>query len=116
MALQSFSGPVVLIAGGRAKGGGYRELGEVIRRRVKTIVLLGEAESMLEEAWSGTGVPLVRGGADLENSVKLAFRAARKSGAVVLFSPGCASFDMFRDYEARGDRFRALVKSGEATR
>ena len=116
VALESFSKPVVLIAGGRAKGGGYRELGPVIERRVKGIVLLGEAEPMLEEAWSGTGVPLVRAGADLENAVKLAFELARKSGAGVLFSPGCASFDMFRDYEDRGDRFRALVHRGVATR
>ena len=45
---------------------------------------------------------------------KLAYALARKNDAVVLFSPGCASFDMFRDYEDRGDQFRALVQSGEA--
>lgn len=113
VALRAFDRPVVLIAGGRAKGGGYRELAPLIRDRVLRLVLLGEAAPVLREAWSSSGVPMLDGGRDLEAAVRLALDTARASAAPVLFSPGCASFDMFRDYEDRGDRFRALVRAWE---
>jgi len=109
VALGSFPQPVVLIAGGRAKGGDYGSLSGMVAGRVKALVLLGEAAPLLEEAWRETGVPMLHAGSDLEEAVRLALEAAREGGSPVLLSPGCASFDMFRDYEDRGDRFRALV-------
>jgi UDP-N-acetylmuramoylalanine--D-glutamate ligase len=109
VALVSFPEPIVLLAGGRPKGGGYRELVPLIRRHVAAAVLVGEAAAMLEEVWGPAGVPLVHAGTDFERAVSLAFEAARERRTHVVLSPGCASFDMFRDYEDRGDRFRALV-------
>ena len=110
VALNAFPQGVVLIAGGRAKGGDYARLAGLVGRRAATVVLIGEAAEMLREAWEPAGVPLVPAGTDFEAAVRLAFRAARERGLPVLLSPGCASFDMFRDYEQRGEVFRNLVR------
>jgi UDP-N-acetylmuramoylalanine--D-glutamate ligase len=112
VALQSFPEPVVLIAGGRDKGQDFAPLGALARRRVRTAVLIGEGADRIARAWSG--IPQVRA-ATLAEAVERAFEAARAPGAagpgpvVVLLSPGCASFDMFRDYEDRGRRFKDEV-------
>jgi UDP-N-acetylmuramoylalanine--D-glutamate ligase len=112
VALQSFPDPVVLIAGGLSKDGEYGTLSPLIRKHAARIVLMGKAAPVLEAAWRETGIPLVHAGSDLEAAVRAAREEAGRAGAAtVLLSPGCASFDMFRDYEDRGDRFRALVRS-----
>jgi UDP-N-acetylmuramoylalanine--D-glutamate ligase len=112
VALRSFPEPVILIAGGLSKDGEYGALAPLIRRHVARIVLMGKAAPVLEAAWGETGVPLVHAGSDLETAVREAREGAlRHRVSTVLLSPGCASFDMFRDYEDRGDRFRALVRS-----
>jgi len=111
VALSSFSVPVVLLTGGRAKGGDYGSLAGLVEQHVARVVLLGEAAPLLEEAWAETGVPMEHAGMDFEDAVDRALEAARPTRAPVLFSPGCASFDMFRDYEDRGDRFRELVEA-----
>jgi len=111
VALRSFPGPIVLIAGGRAKGGDYRSLLPDLEGRVAAVILLGEATPILEAAWGDAGIPLLRAERSLEDALRLALERARPLGAPVLFSPGCASFDMFRDYEDRGDRFRDGVRS-----
>ena len=111
VALRAFPGPIVLIAGGRPKQSGYRELAPLVAARVALVVLIGEAAPLLEEAWADAGVPFHHGGTDFEAAVRGAWEAAKRLGAPVVLSPGCASFDMFRDYEDRGDRFRALVRS-----
>jgi len=113
VALRSFPGPLVLIAGGRAKGGDYREVLPALRGRVAAVILLGEAPPILETAWGDAGVPLLRAERSLEEAVRLALERARPLGAPVVFSPGCASFDMFRDFEDRGDRFRGIVQGLE---
>ncbi|MBD3335274.1 MAG: UDP-N-acetylmuramoyl-L-alanine--D-glutamate ligase, partial [Candidatus Eisenbacteria bacterium] len=97
VALQSYDAPVVLIAGGRDKGGDFTRLAELARRRVRRLVVLGEAAELIRRAWPGVAA-LAAGG--LEEAVSLAASAARP-GDVVLLSPGCASQDMFRDYEER---------------
>jgi len=108
VALRAFTSPVVLIAGGRPKQG-YEVLADLVREHVELVVLIGEAASLLEDAWRSTGVPLIHAGTDFENAVHRAWREAKDRGATVLLSPGCASFDMFKDYEDRGDRFRDIV-------
>jgi UDP-N-acetylmuramoylalanine--D-glutamate ligase len=106
VALDAFPEPVVLIAGGRHKDQDFRPLAAKVRRQVSHLVLIGEASGRLEEAW--TGVPVERA-ESLEAAVAAARRRARP-GQVVLLSPACSSFDMFRNYEDRGDRFRTAVR------
>jgi UDP-N-acetylmuramoylalanine--D-glutamate ligase len=110
VALGSFREPVVLIAGGRDKGQDFRPAAELARRQVRQAILIGEGADRIASAW--TGVP-IRRAASLAEAVDQAFEAARASaaaGATVLLSPGCASFDMFRDYEDRGARFKREVE------
>jgi UDP-N-acetylmuramoylalanine--D-glutamate ligase len=116
VALRSFPDRVVLIAGGLSKDGEYGPLAPLIRKHVSRIVLVGKAAPELEAAWGKTGVPIVHAGSDFETAVRHAREGAlRDECGTILLSPGCASFDMFRDYEDRGDRFRALVRSWGAT-
>lgn len=105
VALQSFPEPVVLIAGGLDKSQDFAPLAPLVRERVRHLVLIGQGASTLERAW--TGPPTQRAG-DLREAVTAAALAAQPDG-VVLLSPGCASFDMFRDYEDRGRRFKEEV-------
>ena len=122
VALESFEHPVVLIAGGRDKGQDFGPLRERVRRRVRHAVLIGEGAARMASAWQG--LPMTRA-ESLSDAVKRAFDEARRPGPerqgtpVVLLSPGCASFDMFRDYEDRGRRFKdevaRLERTGAAT-
>jgi UDP-N-acetylmuramoylalanine--D-glutamate ligase len=105
-ALESFDGGVHAILGGSLKGGGFERLRELVAERCRACYLIGEASERLAEDLAGT-VPL-RPCADLDSAVRAA-AAAAEPGDVVLLSPACASFDQFKDYEERGDRFRSLV-------
>jgi UDP-N-acetylmuramoylalanine--D-glutamate ligase len=107
VALASFDRQVVLIAGGRDKGQDFRPLLGSVRRAVAHLVLIGEGADRIAEAWPD--VPSSRA-ATLADAVQQAFERARPLGAPVLLSPGCASFDMFQDYEDRGRRFKAEVE------
>jgi UDP-N-acetylmuramoylalanine--D-glutamate ligase len=104
--LAHFHQPVVLIAGGRGKDGDFGGLSDLIRERVKALVLLGETRDLLARAWAGLSP--VHLAADLPDAVLQAWEIARP-GEVVLLSPACASFDMFRDYAHRGQVFQSLV-------
>jgi UDP-N-acetylmuramoylalanine--D-glutamate ligase len=104
-ALHAFDRPIVLIAGGRAKGTGFGEMGEAIRERAKVLVAIGEAAG--EIAAASPGVTALRAGS-MEEAVQRA-REFADAGDVVLLSPGCASFDMFLSAEDRGERFAAAV-------
>jgi UDP-N-acetylmuramoylalanine--D-glutamate ligase len=104
--IEAFSGGVHLIAGGSLKGGGFGGLREAVASRCRACYLIGTAADRLEADLAGT-VPLHRCG-DLEHAVPAAAGAAL-SGEVVLLSPACASYDQFRDFEERGDRFRELA-------
>ena len=113
VALRAFEGvPLVLIAGGYGSGFDQREWLAEIRRRVSTVVLVGQSAPELEAALRD-GPPLRRA-ESLEQAVELAQTAA-VSGGVVLLSPGYKSFDMFRDFEDRGRRFKAAVRSLHGT-
>jgi UDP-N-acetylmuramoylalanine--D-glutamate ligase len=105
VALESFDEPVVLIAGGRDKGQDFTPLLPRVRRHVRSLVLIGEGAERIAAAWPG--VPAARAGT-LAEAVRAAFDSARPSGTVLL-SPGCASYDMFQDFEDRGRRFKAEV-------
>jgi UDP-N-acetylmuramoylalanine--D-glutamate ligase len=105
--IESFDGGVHAILGGSLKGGDFTGLQEVVASRCRACYLVGEAAGQLARDLGVTGVRLNRSG-DLEQAMRDATAAARP-GEVVLLSPACASYDQFRDYEQRGDRFRALV-------
>jgi len=106
--LASIDPPVILLAGGVDKGGSYEPLRSLVRQRVKRLVLFGEAREKIQRVLGEeTQTMLV---SSLEEAVARASAAARP-GDTVLLSPACSSFDMFRDYAERGDRFRALVEA-----
>jgi len=102
--IEAFDGGVHVILGGSLKGGGFELLRHAVASRCVAAYLIGEAADRLEQDLAGT-VPLHRS-RDLATAVR---DARPRPGEVVLLSPACASFDQFRDYEERGDRFRALV-------
>jgi len=105
-ALEAFRGGIHLIAGGRDKGGDFNVLRPFVRERVKQAILIGEAAGKIHQALSG--VTRIYGAASLSEAVELC-RAAAVPGDVVLLSPGCASFDMFENYEHRGRVFKEAV-------
>jgi len=105
--IESFDDGVHAILGGSLKGGGFEELREPVAARCRACYLIGEAAERLAADLAGAGVPLHRCG-DLESAVAAA-RAAAWPGENVLLSPACASYDQFRDFEERGDRFRELI-------
>jgi UDP-N-acetylmuramoylalanine--D-glutamate ligase len=105
--LQSFSEPVILIAGGKDKNGDLSPLEELIKKRVKYLILIGEAkERMNRELGRLTDTFMAK---TMEEAVLLAHEKA-KVGEVVLLSPACSSFDMFKDYKERGRVFKEAVK------
>jgi UDP-N-acetylmuramoylalanine--D-glutamate ligase len=105
--IESFDGGVHAILGGSLKGGGFEGLRDAVAARCRACYLIGEAAERLAADLEPAGVPLHCCG-DLGSAVRAASSAARP-GEVVLLSPACASYDQFRDYEERGDRFRSLV-------
>jgi UDP-N-acetylmuramoylalanine--D-glutamate ligase len=106
-ALESFPRPIVLILGGRDKEGDFSRLAPLIREKVTRIVAFGECKDKIVRQLAPAATVVEAG--TLEETVKGAFAACGKGGTV-LFSPGCASFDMFRNYEDRGRQFKALVQ------
>jgi len=106
-ALLAFAAPIVVIAGGRDKAGPWSSIVALAGERIGRLVLIGEAAPTIAAAWPA--VPSERA-IDLADAVRRAYAAAHAlGGAPVVLSPGCASFDMFTDYEDRGRRFKAAV-------
>lgn len=108
-ALDSFQMPITLIMGGRDKGNDYTELESQLRSKVRAIVMIGEAAPKIEAQLSGVVPDLMKA-----NSMAEAVRMARKMakrGEIVLLSPACSSFDMFENYEQRGEVFKREVLS-----
>jgi UDP-N-acetylmuramoylalanine--D-glutamate ligase len=102
-AIDAFDSGLVVIMGGRFKGGDFRDLAAPLAARAATVVAIGEAAPLILEALAGR-VPVLEAG-DMRGAVRKAFAAAPPGGAVVL-APACASFDMFRDYAERGRIFK----------
>jgi len=106
MALKSIQGKIVLIAGGKDKGGDFSRLVPEVREKVCALVLIGEAAEKIALQLANV-VPVYRAN-DMAKAVAMSASLARK-GETVLLSPGCASFDMFRDYEHRGQVFKEEI-------
>jgi UDP-N-acetylmuramoylalanine--D-glutamate ligase len=106
--LEAFDEPIVLIAGGRAKVDDFSALGEAIARRCKSLVVIGEAAHIIADAARRAGFAAIQFSRTMDDAVQTAFAEARPHG-VVLLSPACASFDMFRSYEHRGEEFKRVV-------
>ncbi|BBO91635.1 UDP-N-acetylmuramoyl-L-alanine--D-glutamate ligase [Desulfosarcina ovata] len=108
-ALECFDVPVVLIMGGQNKKGDFSRLKALVRRRVKTLVVLGQARDEIVTALAGDPRAGIIEVATMDEAVTQAFAAA-EDGEAVLLSPACASFDMFDSYAHRGDCFRKAVE------
>jgi UDP-N-acetylmuramoylalanine--D-glutamate ligase len=103
VALESFATPVIAIMGGRLKAGSFRSLREAVEHKVRSLYAIGESRALIREAFADLSP--VHECESLEEAVRSAHQEARP-GDTVLLSPGCASFDMFRDYAERGEVFR----------
>lgn len=104
--LESFESGITLIAGGKDKGGSYAPLAPLVEERVAHLILIGEARQRMEQELGGLTTTHLAD--SLEEAVDIASRVTL-TGNVVLFSPACSSFDMFKNYEERAERFKALV-------
>lgn len=108
VALESFDTPIIAIMGGRLKAGSFRSLRDAVARRVRSIYAIGESRGLILEALRD--VCAVHAADTMEEAVLKAYHEARP-GDTILLSPACSSFDMFRDYAARGDAFRRAFES-----
>lgn len=104
--LEGFEDSIVLIAGGRDKAGDFSALKELVREKVKAVVLIGEAAGKIKEAVSG--ITEVHMASSMQDAVSRSQKIA-SYGDIVLLSPACASFDMFKDFEERGVVFKNSV-------
>ncbi len=106
-AIEAFDGPIILIAGGRDKGCDYKDILNVAKRHVKTIIAIGEAGPKIEAAL-GQDLRVLPNDGGIRDIVAMAAGLAA-SGDVILLSPGCSSFDMFTDFRDRGNSFKRAV-------
>jgi UDP-N-acetylmuramoylalanine--D-glutamate ligase len=107
-ALESMEKPTILILGGVDKGNDYSLLTELVKEKVKAIVCMGVDNRKIHEAFQNDVSVMVNTGSARE-AVQAAFHLANK-GDIVLLSPACASFDLFKNYEDRGEQFKAAVR------
>jgi UDP-N-acetylmuramoylalanine--D-glutamate ligase len=107
-ALESMTKPVILIMGGVDKGNDYELLKDLVAEKVKEIVCMGVDNTKINEAFSDI-VPLIVNTENAYDAVKTAYHFANK-GEAVLLSPACASFDLFKNYEDRGNQFKEAVR------
>jgi len=114
-AIEAFENPKILIIGGSSKNSNFTGLGQQINKdkSVKTIILVGQEAGRIRqaiEAAGGTKAEIIEGAKNMHQIVNLAYSKA-KSGNIVILSPACASFDMFKNYQDRGDLFTLKVKN-----
>ncbi|HEU5145928.1 MAG TPA: UDP-N-acetylmuramoyl-L-alanine--D-glutamate ligase [Chryseosolibacter sp.] len=108
-ALGSYDKPLVWIAGGIDKGNDYNLIKDEVRKKVRALICLGKDNEKLKNAF-GDVVPVIKETQSVEELVRIALDLA-KEGDVVLLSPACASFDLFKNYEDRGNQFREAIKN-----
>lgn len=106
-AVECFKAPVVLIMGGLDKGGNFRELREAVSRHARKLIVMGRAADLIRKALED--IAATSAADSMADAVNQAYEAGNP-GDVVLFSPGCASFDMYENYAQRGDDFRRAVE------
>ena len=108
-ALESMTTPTVLILGGKDKGNDYSEIDELVREKCHTLVFMGLHNEKLHEHFDSFGLNIIDTD-NLHDAIQGAYKAA-KEGDTVLLSPCCASFDLFKSYEDRGEQFMAAVRN-----
>ncbi len=109
-ALEAYDEPIVLLAGGKNKGSDFSEFASRIKEKVRVLVIYGECRDQIREAVEKTGFAQIFEAGSFDEAVRTAAEQARP-GEVVLLSPASASWDMFRNFEERGDRFKEVVMS-----
>jgi UDP-N-acetylmuramoylalanine--D-glutamate ligase len=111
-ALEGMNKPVVWIVGGVDKGNDYGTVLDLVKSKVKTIVMLGKNVDKIRNAFDGQ-VDRLYHATSMEEAVHKAYQFGAEAGeeSVVLLSPACASFDMYEDYEARGDHFKRVIRT-----
>ncbi len=107
VAIDGMERPTVLLLGGRHKGEAYTPLAEAVKRKVKRVIAYGEAAALISKDLRPV-VDVVRLGSDFDEVIRVA-KAEARAGEAVLLSPACSSYDMFSNYEERGERFRVLA-------
>ena len=107
VAIDGMERPTVLLLGGRHKGEAYTPLVDAVRKKVKRVIAYGEAAAMIATDLRPV-VDVVRLGSDFDEVIRTA-RATARAGEAILLSPACSSYDMFSNYEERGERFRVLA-------
>ena len=108
-ALEAMTTPTVLILGGKDKGNDYSEIDDLVREKCHTLVFMGLHNEKLREHFHNFGLNIIDTD-NLQDAIRGAYNAARE-GDTVLLSPCCASFDLFKSYEDRGEQFMAAVKA-----
>ena len=108
-ALEAMTTPTVLILGGKDKGNDYSEIDDLVREKCHTLVFMGLHNEKLREHFHNFGLNIIDTD-NLQDAIQGAYNAARE-GDTVLLSPCCASFDLFKSYEDRGEQFMAAVKA-----
>ena len=108
-ALQSMTTPTVLILGGKDKGNDYNEIKDLVAQKCRALVYMGLHNEKLHDFFDRLGLPVADVQTGMKDAVEAAFRLAKK-GETVLLSPCCASFDLFKSYEDRGDQFKKYVR------
>ena len=108
-ALESMTSPTILIIGGKDKGNDYAPIMELVRKKCAGLVFLGADNTKLHAAFDGVGLP-VADTHSMADCVAACYRMA-KPGYTVLLSPCCASFDLFKNMEDRGEQFKTLVRN-----
>ena len=108
-ALESMTSPTVLIIGGKDKGNDYREIEELVKKKCRALVFLGADNAKLHQFFDGFGIPIADTHS-MKDCVEACYRFA-KPGDTVLLSPCCASFDLFKSMEDRGEQFKSFVSS-----
>lgn len=107
-ALSNINKPIIMIAGGKDKGSDFSTIKKLISRKVKELILIGDAKSKIKKALEGA--TKISESETLKDSVNLAYQDAKR-GDCILLSPMCASFDMFVDFEDRGRKFKEIVNN-----